>query len=502
MKTKTKEKTRFAPMIEWELTRGCNYRCAHCYVFPHRPRRHEMNTQEAMDVARTLAEAGCKSVTLSGGEPTLRDDWHLVAETLASRNVGVQVFTNGHNIDAETARIAKESGVRFVFVSLDGMKKSHDLIRKKCGAFEKALRAIVNLQDQGIPVGINTTLLSPNIRDLTSMSSLVREFDIPLWMIWLGMPTKNKYAPLWLKEKRVPALVKELRKIQACCHSFSPGDNLNSLLGTKRISSIITSRGSGSSNPVPAEALSPSSSSYIGGCPAGVYTLALKSDGNVTLCPALGESAILGNLTGESPQTIMERARNEKLGFCIQARKAHTDKKHLFSRHPCHATRLAYKQSAAETAPTNSFLRKTACIIAAAGLAASPLACRNVEKPDTSSQPRPSANSGHHDAASPPTSESPSPSPLSKEADGAKKTKDQGAVPSTESIETETGAKEIPDTKHRNEKSEEITKPDLYDPDGRYAPNGMPLCCMMHVIVPGCRCEYPAVKVLKKRRVE
>ena len=53
----------------------CNLRCAHCGSAAGRPREDELSSAEALQVVESLARLGTRVVTLSGGEPTLRDDW-------------------------------------------------------------------------------------------------------------------------------------------------------------------------------------------------------------------------------------------------------------------------------------------------------------------------------------------------------------------------------------------------------------------------------------------
>ena len=95
----------FPEMVEWELTRACDLSCAHCYQASSRPRAAELSTSEALEMARRLAELGCRSITLSGGEPTLRPDWSLIAARLSELSVGVQLFSNGQRMDAAAASV-------------------------------------------------------------------------------------------------------------------------------------------------------------------------------------------------------------------------------------------------------------------------------------------------------------------------------------------------------------------------------------------------------------
>lgn len=61
----------------WEITMGCNMRCKHCGSSCAEALPDELNTSEALEVCDQLKDLGLKVITLSGGEPTTRSDWHM-----------------------------------------------------------------------------------------------------------------------------------------------------------------------------------------------------------------------------------------------------------------------------------------------------------------------------------------------------------------------------------------------------------------------------------------
>ena len=64
----------------WEITMGCNMRCKHCGSSCAEALPDELNTSEALEVCDQLKDLGLKVITLSGGEPTTRSDWHIIAK--------------------------------------------------------------------------------------------------------------------------------------------------------------------------------------------------------------------------------------------------------------------------------------------------------------------------------------------------------------------------------------------------------------------------------------
>lgn len=379
----------FAPLVEWEITRSCDLYCAHCYNRPNKKRRGELDTQDALGLARQLACNGCKSVTLSGGEPLKRDDWPHLAQALTRRGVEVQVVTNGQRLGRREVSLLKETGVHMVFLSLDGLGKTHDRIRHRRGAFHRVLQGLSALQAAGIQVAVNTTILRNNVADLPGLARLVNERSIPLWTVWLGIPTHNRKGALWLQEDRLPALAKRISRLRASCPALSLGDNLRFLLprGTRPLNPELEN------HPTPVDL----------GCPAGVHTLNLRSDGTVSLCPALQEKGVVGDLTKQPISMVWEKVKLKKARLCREAVSARRRRDHLLSALPCHATRSAYVHL--PTRPALAPLRKkTACLVVATGLAAAPLACSGPGGPGGSDPGKttPQPSSAGHQEASPP----------------------------------------------------------------------------------------------------
>ena len=264
--------------VEWEITRACSLRCAHCHVTPQVARDAELSPAEARRAARALAAAGAQVVSLSGGEPTLRTDWiDLVAE-LAGAWVRPVLVTNGQHLDAAVARRAAAAGLVGAWVSLDGRPDTHDRIRRQPGAFQRAMAATRALQDAGVPVGWITTALRPNLADLPWLAGRAADAGLAAWQVWLGLPRFR--SPLWLGPEAVPGLLRTLLALRETYPGILLGDNL----------------GYGG----PGEALrhhdvslqdQPAPEAFTG-CHAGHGMAGLRSDGSLVGCLALGDAPV------------------------------------------------------------------------------------------------------------------------------------------------------------------------------------------------------------------
>ena len=77
------------------------------------------------------------------------------------------------------AQKIKDTGFRYVGVSLDGLRDINDKFRGQEGAFERALQGIRNLMKVGMKTGIRFTVTKYNQGDLEGLYKLAQEEKIP-----------------------------------------------------------------------------------------------------------------------------------------------------------------------------------------------------------------------------------------------------------------------------------------------------------------------------------
>jgi len=177
--------------VVWEITLACDLNCRHCGSRAGRPRDDELSTPEALRLCRDLAELGTRRVTLAGGEPTLRQDWPMLADALVSRGIHVNLLTNGRSWDKDKARQAKLFGLESVAFSIDGCERTHDYIRRSEGQWQALLEAIDLTRAQGVQVAVVTQINRRNMGELEQMRDVLAEHDVASWQLQLGIPSGN-----------------------------------------------------------------------------------------------------------------------------------------------------------------------------------------------------------------------------------------------------------------------------------------------------------------------
>ena len=174
--------------VVWEITLACDLACRHCGSRAGRERPDELTTDEALDLARQIADLGAPEVTLIGGEAYLRDDWLEIVRVLAERKVTVSMTTGGRGLTPERARAAKAAGLAGVGVSIDGDEIVHDRLRGVSGSYASALQAMRNAKAAGLPVSCNTQLNRLSIPHLPGIVELIASLGAHSWQIQLTVP--------------------------------------------------------------------------------------------------------------------------------------------------------------------------------------------------------------------------------------------------------------------------------------------------------------------------
>jgi MoaA/NifB/PqqE/SkfB family radical SAM enzyme/protein-L-isoaspartate O-methyltransferase len=130
------------------VTNRCFFNCWHCY----NAGRSQVDLPLDL-LARTAAELqglGAVMVTLTGGEPLLRDDLERVAASFDDRSCLI-LGTTGWGLTGERASRLRDSGIFAMGISLDSAdEQEHDRLRGKQGAFRAALDALRIARENGL----------------------------------------------------------------------------------------------------------------------------------------------------------------------------------------------------------------------------------------------------------------------------------------------------------------------------------------------------------------
>jgi radical SAM protein with 4Fe4S-binding SPASM domain len=163
--------------VHLDVTYRCNERCVHCYL--DHDDHGEMTTAEIKGVLDQLAEAGVFFLTFSGGEVFLRRDFFELLEYARKLLFNVKIKTNAVMIREREAQRIRELGVDTVQISVYSHRPEvHDAITKLPGSFERTIKAIRFLHEQGLKVTIANVLMTWNLRDQAGIQQLAADLGV------------------------------------------------------------------------------------------------------------------------------------------------------------------------------------------------------------------------------------------------------------------------------------------------------------------------------------
>lgn len=169
--------------INFGLTHRCNLRCKICETWEANPSvKEELTLTELKNVIGQIADWGDINISFAGGEPLIRKD-DLMECIKYSSKIGLttHVTTNGMMINNRIAKEIVDSGLHYLQISLDGIKKStNDYIRGK-GSFDGAMRAIKYIKkhkkrsNSNLKLSLTTVVTDKNVDELLNIYNFAKK---------------------------------------------------------------------------------------------------------------------------------------------------------------------------------------------------------------------------------------------------------------------------------------------------------------------------------------
>lgn len=181
--------------FQWHITDSCDQRCLHCYIFSESnciPLK-EMSYQEIQSVLENCTEM-CRKLNripylyITGGDPILHKYFWKVLELLKSQGIAFTILGNPFHLDDEVCRKLKFYGCERYQLSIDGLRDTHDAIRKP-GSFDTTIEKIGCIRKAGIRSVIMTTVSSTNIHEIPGIIDLVVENQADVFAFARYCPT-------------------------------------------------------------------------------------------------------------------------------------------------------------------------------------------------------------------------------------------------------------------------------------------------------------------------
>lgn len=261
-------------IVKWEITRGCNLKCKHCYARAGRFASNELGTEEIKKIIDRLAEIGTISLQFTGGEPFIRKDFITILTYAAKYNFSITILTNATLITKALANKLSSINIHSVQVSLDGaIAETHDKIRGIPGTFDLTIRGIKNLIEAGIKVSIAATFSKSNFNEAEQIYELSKRLGASSFLFGFVYPVgrgKDSFKNLCLSWG-------EMRKIQRLLVNKAKENKDFPVYIDEAIGTLEKNKWRPPT------------------CKAGRIMITITAEGNIVLCPML-PYLIFGNV--------------------------------------------------------------------------------------------------------------------------------------------------------------------------------------------------------------
>ena len=152
-----------------ELTYRCNFRCIQCYNTTHAGTDTELRPEQWVSILKQLAEMGCHTVTMTGGEVFVRKDALEILQAACDFGFTVRINTNGSLLD-ETL-IHKMEPMRPFLQGFDisfygATPQVHDTLARRMGAYQNTLRAVRLLKAANINLSAKFITMRDNFEGI------------------------------------------------------------------------------------------------------------------------------------------------------------------------------------------------------------------------------------------------------------------------------------------------------------------------------------------------
>ncbi len=191
---KTAALKRIPLAVHLELTHRCNLNCIHCFHRDCRiPEKYELSSSRLEEIMDELKEMGTMFLIITGGEPFLRKDIRRLLLYASRVPFSLMIFTNGTLVNRETAEFISSLNAFAVHISLYSLnKKVHDKITLSGGSWEKAMRAVKLLKENGVNTVIKSPLMKENMNSIDGLRRWAGENKVKLKIDPLISPCYEK----------------------------------------------------------------------------------------------------------------------------------------------------------------------------------------------------------------------------------------------------------------------------------------------------------------------
>lgn len=169
--------------VQFEVTGKCNMRCQHCRAWNEPKKDLSVDVlKNILDFVTAESEDGF-GVTISGGEPFVRNDLAEIVRLVASSPAKLMAITTNGSLCTEK-NLREILGARgkvdtIIQVSIDSADADeHNCFRGYTGAYALALQSLKCAQDLGLLTAIRATIRKGQIHTMEALVHLAHSLNV------------------------------------------------------------------------------------------------------------------------------------------------------------------------------------------------------------------------------------------------------------------------------------------------------------------------------------
>lgn len=193
-----------------QITNRCNLRCSYCN-YPSNIDSKELDSKEWLNLINEMSKCGVKTVSISGGEPMLKDGIIDIIKFCKEKGMCVILSSNGYSVKDNVSEL---TGVDNIGISLDGDEPSHDLLRGK-GSYKIALDAILACKKSGMNVSHGMVLTKLNVDKIDKILKFAKDNKTySFFQVLEFNPQDSVISKNWKKSEDIKKLVLSEKEIK------------------------------------------------------------------------------------------------------------------------------------------------------------------------------------------------------------------------------------------------------------------------------------------------
>ena len=142
-------------------------------------------------IASEMKKLGIMYIQLTGGEPFIHPNIEEIIEIFAKKEIMISIVTSGYILRNSIFFKLNEhrNFIATIQVSIDGLERTHNLIRQKKDSYTKAIKFIKKLVENKLPVDVGTSIIDQNKDEIYELSKNLKLLNVNRHRLGIVMNT-------------------------------------------------------------------------------------------------------------------------------------------------------------------------------------------------------------------------------------------------------------------------------------------------------------------------